>query len=162
MNNLKTNPIGIDVEIQEIQTKLYESLDWNIEAFGRVYKDEKGNPIWFYKNDDYKNVLSIKDSTNGRFFFVESDNTTTKNQISTTQIDVIFLLNIAKIKPTVPYRADEEVKIDIQNVLRKHLTRINPTITKGIKALEGFETKLKDIQPYHFIKFTFNINYKHY
>lgn len=163
MNNLKTNPVGIDIEIQRIQNKLIEKLtEWNLETYGRVNLGDKNNPLWFVSGKDYKPVLSINDKFYGTFFFVESNETETNNQISSTEIDLIFLLNIAKIKPEISHRADEEVKIEIQNILRGFLTRINPKITKGNKALEGFETKLKDHQPYHFLKFTFTIRYNNF
>lgn len=163
MDYLKTNIVGIDKKIQSIQNVLIDALsDWNLDSYGRVNLDEEKNPIWFVKNKDYINVLNIKDGINGQFFFVEDDKTETNNQVSTTEIDLIFLLNIEKIKPEISHRADEEVKIEILRVLRGFLTTANPIIKKGNSALEGFKTELKDYQPYHFLKFTFEINYNNF
>lgn len=160
MNNLKTNPVGIDSEIERIQTKLYDNLSsWNIEGFGRVYVNESNTPLWFYKKNDYKTVLIKKAGTNGKFFFVESGSTDIKTSISITEVDLIFLLDISKIKPNITHRADEEIKVDIEKILRRHLTRQPLKIVKGKDALSGFTTNLKDLQPYFFIKFTFPLRY---
>lgn len=160
MNNLKTNPVGIDSEIERIQIKLYESLiSWGIDGFGRVYINDNNTPLWFYKKNDYKLVLTKQDSTNGKFFFVESGTTEIKTSISLTEVDLIFLLDLSKIKPNITHRADEEVKVDIERILRKHLTRQPLKIIKGKGALNGFTTKLKDLHPYSFLKFTFQVRY---
>lgn len=156
----KENPVGIDVEIQRIQEKLLEKLsDWNLEGFDRVYVLDK-KPIWYYKKNDYRHVLKFDKKTYGLFFFVEGDSTDVKRNISKSDVDLIFLLDISKIKPNSKHRADEEVKIDIQKILAKYLTREILKITKGINALSPFETRLEDLQPYHFIKFSFQIKYK--
>lgn len=163
MNNLKKNPVGIDIKIQEIQKKLIKKLSsWNLESYGRVNLDKNKNLRWFVKVKDYKNVLSIEDKFNGTFFFVENDETKTNNQISSTKIDLVFLLNLEKIKTNIIHRADEEVKVEILKVLRSHLTRVSPLITKGNKALEGFNTDLQDNHPYHFLRFTFTIQYNNF
>ena len=73
----KTNPVGIDVEIQKAQTLLHDKLssDWgaDINAYGRVYLSKRKDvilPEVFVDGVDYKDVLSLDDN---RFFFIQSN-----------------------------------------------------------------------------------------
>ena len=155
---LKANPVGIDIAIQGLQKHLNTNLTtWGLEIFGRAEVKEK-KPLVFVSNNDYRDALIFSDKVAGRVFFVE--NTTTKSRsLSKTEIDVIFLLNVVKIFPDITHRADEELRVAIYNVLIKKFNRAEITITKGIDALDGFETKLVDMQPYHFLKFSFEVSY---
>lgn len=158
MIHLKTNPIGIDAEIQGIQEYLYEKLnDWNLEAFGRAEIIDK-KPRVFYKKNDYKEILFLSDSENGKFFFVDSEKTKLEEGFLVTDVDLYFLLDVKKIKPNVNHRADEEIRVEILNYLQKKYKEID--ITKGQKVLSNFETKLNDMQPYHFLKFSFEVKYQ--
>lgn len=158
MIHLKTNPIGIDAEIQGIQEYLYEKLnDWNLEAFGRAEIIDK-KPRVFYKKNDYKEVLFLNETSNGKFFFVDSEKTKLEEGFLVTDVDLYFLLDVKKIKPNVNHRADEEIRVEILNYLQKKYKEID--ITKGQKVLSNFETKLNDMQPYHFLKFSFEVKYQ--
>ncbi|TDE53761.1 hypothetical protein [Flavobacterium sp. GT3P67] len=156
---LKVNPVGIDKKIQGIQSYLHENLTgYNLEVLGRAeLKDKK--PIVFYKKNDYKDVLFINPLTNGKVFFVDNETTKTEGKNLVTDVDIIFLLDVQKIKPNVVHRPDEEIRIEILEILHRYLKRTEFEITKGIEALKGFETKLKDLQPYHFVKYSFELKY---
>lgn len=157
---LKENPVGIDLKIQKLQMFLDNWLPgYNLEILGRTeIKDKK--PIAFYKKNDYKEVLFINQSTSGRVFFIDNEITKTDGKKLVTTVDVIFLLDLIKIKPNVIHRADEEVKIEILDVLKDFLPRnTDIEITRGIEALKDFDTRLKDLQPYHFLKFSFELKY---
>ena len=145
MIHLKENPVGIDYEIQRIQQYLYKNLKlWNIEAFGRVEMLDNDLLI-FKKGIDYEKALGLNDSSNGRFFFLDSNLTTEKSKQLTTDIELI-------------HRADEEVKMEILNFLKKKVPG-SIEILKGQDVLKSFETKLLDMQPYHFIKLSFEHKY---
>jgi len=165
MNYIKTNPVGIDKKIQKLQTKLYSSLGFSdFEGYGRVYVDTQKDsikPIFFVSGNDYKEVL-LNDSINGKFFFVEDDETDSEMTMSTTKVDVIFLVNLSKLYPDIPYRADEEFRQQVYRVLKKsrYFFLSDIKITKGIDALKGFKTNLIDMQPYHFVKFSGEISYQ--
>ncbi|WP_438423259.1 hypothetical protein [Aquimarina macrocephali] len=163
MNYLKENPVGIDIQIQRLQIKLYESLRFEgIDGYGRVYlEDKKGKrkPLYFINGNEYKEVL-INDSTSGTFFFIEDEKSKIELPKSVTEVDIIFLLDLKKIKPTITHRADEEVRVDILKVLNRCRYFEVEEITKGIKALSDFDTKLIDMQPYHFIKINGKLRYQ--
>ena len=63
MLNVRANPIGIDREIQSIQTDLYNQLivKWldKLQGYGRIYRDVDNEtdtlkPYWFIGDDEYK------------------------------------------------------------------------------------------------------------
>lgn len=162
MNNTKENPKGIDYEIQRIQNYLYEKLGFDsIEGFGRCYhvvdNDNKKIPAHFKQGKDYKGLLTDQ-SAAVKFFFMEDSKTET-NGYSFTGIDLIFLVNLKKIYPESQYRNDEEFRIHVYDILRRKLGFGDIDTVKGIEALKGFDTNLIDMQPYHFLKFQFELKY---
>ncbi|TDQ27631.1 hypothetical protein [Tenacibaculum caenipelagi] len=155
---LKDKPVGIDFEIQKLQKFLSNKLsDWNIEAYGRAEIVNK-EPLIFKKNKDYKNALGLNEKFHGRFFFLDSNLSIEQSKYLTTDLDIVFILNIKKIKPEISHRADEEVKMEILSILKKKVYK-SIEILKGQDVLKGFDTKLIDMQPYHFIKFSFKHKY---
>lgn len=158
MNHTRNNPVGVDLEIQRIQDFLYENLsDKNIEGFGRAELQE-GKPMVFYKKNDYKEVLFVNPNTAGKFFFIDSDRATHENGFCYKDLDLYFLLNIAKLKPETEYRYDEEIAIEMVNLLKTRVLKIKEV--KGQEALKDFDTNLVNMQPYMFLKFTFQISYQ--
>lgn len=157
MNNLKQNPEGIDIEINRIQEKLYNKLNYSdFDGYGRAYQIES-KPKFFVKDGDYKDLL-LNDKITGHFFFVE-DPITKLESIYQTNVSIIFFLNIKKIKPSITTRGDEEIRVEILKVLEKSRTFYLEEITKGVEALDGFDHELLDMQPYHFLKFTGSLHY---
>lgn len=164
MNNIKQNPVGIDVIIQPMQVELYDTLSasWgDMRGFGRVYKNKKQRriiPEHYLGNSEYEEVLT-SDMTVATFFFVESGELTSqKSCLSRTKVDLIFLVDVNKAKETIDHYADEEVRIDVLNIAKKHFTSIDKTI-KGYGALEGFTTYDIDyIHPYFIFKIIGIIN----
>jgi hypothetical protein len=162
MNNTKENPKGIDYEIQRIQNYLYDNLGFDsMEAFGRCYKvldnDQRVIPAHFKQGKDYKGLLTDLKS-NLKFFFMENPKTETSGY-SFTDVDLIFLVNLKKVYPESDYRNDEEFRITVYEKLRRKLGFGDIDTIKGIDALSGFDHNLIDMQPYHFIKFQFELKY---
>lgn len=163
MNNLKQNPTGIDIDIQKLQTKLYNNLNGNIEGYGRVYRYEKENktiPAHFLQGNDYKEVLTT-DKKDALFFFLDDSDTNSGMTTSKTKVDLVFIVNLVKQFPTIAHRADEEFKQKIYRILKRSrfFFESEIQITKGIEALKEFEIKT-DNQPYYIIKFSGEIKYQ--
>jgi hypothetical protein len=165
-NRLKTNPVGIDIPINQLQTAIYDQLNYtNIEGFGRCYliEDKQKNkiPANFDQGKDYTEVLpNDKNGSNGHFFFMEDQKSKFDNSQAETEVDIIFLLNIEKLKPGIAHRADEEVLSDIFGIIEKYKIFKLKEFIKGAKALEDFDTNLLDMQPYFFLKISGIINYQ--
>lgn len=105
MNYLLTNPIGIDKEIQDIQSYLYDTLSptWgDFDAYGRAYKNRKGLgfvPEVYKGNDEYVQAY-YDDSENSRgiMFFIDFiDHTTEDGFKFKARTKICFMLNLEKI-----------------------------------------------------------------
>lgn len=153
------NPVGIDLRIQEIQNYLYSGIkEWKVEAFGRA--ELIGNRLMLFSEErDYTDALVINDSkSNGRFFFIDSEKTIERFSQLVTEVTVVFLLNLEKVYKEKKHRLDEEARIKVLELLKcKGLEDLR--VVKGQSVLKGYETSLIDMQPYHFMSFTFDLNY---
>jgi len=169
MNNLKTNPKGLDVVIYGVQKKLYDELTalWTgVELFGydRCYVANRNNlkTIDYYFSDkEYKNLVVAEDN---KFFF------TAENEIQNvginyyeTSIDLYFILNVSEIKPTVLHRADEEVRQDVLNVLQtmRNVSIDNVVISTDNIFSRYFFNQVIDLEPYHCFKVRLNVHKYH-
>jgi hypothetical protein len=126
----KTNPVGIDVAIQNLQTHLHKKLmpAWNLdpnnadqnklyESYGRVYRNkaETSHIAEVYiGNDEYKEVY-WNNSLHAISFFGTGAKSTfdISNKVD---VHLVFFVNLRKLKPTITHRADEEVRNEIQQL----------------------------------------------
>ena len=138
MNYLLSNPVGIDQEIQAIQTYLYDNLlgDWgDIDAHGRAYKNRKKLgflPEVFLGNNEYKNAFyDDNENSKGIMFFLENqDHTTLDGQKFKTRVKICFMLNLDKVALDTE-RADAEVQNTVIWLLNS-----NPTTQYRITGIE--------------------------
>lgn len=164
---LKTNPVGIDKHIQFAQKYLYDKLSENysceIEAYGRVFKNDYDGsikPIYYNNDGSYKEVLTDSKIKGLHFFFVEDD----KSEIikgtnkRLTNIDLIVVIDdFRKVKSDVKHYADENIVIDVMSYMKTHLR--GSELTKNEEALSGFDiSKLQFIYPFFVFKITGEIN----
>jgi hypothetical protein len=164
MNFKRENATGIDISIESTQTRLYDKLGYDkVDGYGRVYVQEfkeRISPLWCLANGEYKEVLT-NDQTNGFFFFVDDQRSKIDHPLAFTKIDIVFGLNLSLIKPTINGRADEQVRTDILNALRRCTEFRLQEVVKGIDVLSDFDHDLKDMQPYHYLKFIGEIKHKY-
>jgi len=154
---------GIDVPIQEMLEKLYDTLaeKWGTEkldGYGRVYKNERDGElipeVWKTDENQYKPALYNDQSS---FFFVDSDRQKSDGYGNSTEIDIIFMLNLEQLFEKEKQRMDERVYIDAMQVLRESFEGVFEIEThfKGLETVfkrHGFSTKnieQNDFQPYH-------------
>lgn len=162
----KTDPTGIDKPIQRLQGLIYSGLGYpNINGFGRAYvieKDQKKLPVRYIDGSktDYEEIL-FNDEVNGHFFFLDKNETTPiGGGTFETDIEIIFFINIEKLKPNVTHRADEEIRSEIVELITRFKFFKLKNIIKGPEALDGFDTDLKEIQPRFFLKVTGTLKYQ--
>lgn len=159
---------GLDIEVSRIKSHLEKSLGYkNVEFFGRVYKNPTKNdngkvvPEIYTGAKEYKEVLT-NDLKNGIVFFFDSGKHTMANSIEMqTQLSVVFILNLSKLKGDLT-RNDAEVQTEVlAEILRlKQFETIE--LTSGIDALNEFDIskiKLSDMQPWHIFSITGQIKY---
>jgi len=164
-NELKNNPVAVDIPIGATQTKLYNKLGYDpavINANGRCYlieRNDKTIPAKHVSGTDYKDVL-VNDKFDCQFFCIEDPKTLpTSGPKYSTNVEWIFLLNTLKLKPSIAHRADEECFVDILGVFARVANFKIKEVIKGKDALEDFDTDLEDREPWHFIKIVGTYNY---
>lgn len=161
MNHLKDEPVGVDKAIQRIQKSLYTKLGYsNIDGYGRVYRldiDGKFIPAHFISGTDYKEVFfNDKGDSNGNFFFYVDPVSNVGTTDIKANLNIVFQFDVNKIINCYQ-RNDEEILANIMKVLKGSAFKPE-TITRGIKALEDFNTDLLDIKIL-FIKLNGTLNY---
>lgn len=168
--NQKINPVGIDIPIQDLQTKLHDDLiaTWGITTaqyycYGRVYINplKEGLSFETYEGSgEYIDVLP-GDSIPARSFFVWEESA--YDEKYTAEIGIIFFVNVSVLKSSIAHRADEEVRKDVHDILRKEPFgfKISRLVT-GINNVFPEYRKLKydDMQPYHVFKFITELKYQ--
>lgn len=123
----KTKPVGIDVAIQNLQTFLHKQLvskwgltgdiDTGYECYGRVYRNKKdaGYVAEVYVgNNEYKEVY-WNDTLKAISWFGLSDKTDFDKQ-NISKVHLVFFVDLAKLKPAIAHRADEEIRNEIQKL----------------------------------------------
>lgn len=174
MNYTLDKPKGIDYAIQRMQNHLFKKLGWsNFDIYGRVYKNiskKSGQvvPEAYIGNGEYKDVLT-NDKKDAMVFFVDADeHTSISGHTFTSEVSVVFIVNLKKLYPNAVNRADTDVQIHADKIIRGarifNVTANTPiTITKGLEnVLSEFDTtniKLSDFQPYHIFSIKGTLNY---
>lgn len=175
----KTNPVGIDVAIQQLQTYLHKQLvkKWGLtgdddpayESYGRVYRNKKDNQYIaeaYAGENEYKEVY-WNDSLSAISWVGVSGKTEFDKQ-NKTDVHLVFFVNLAKLKPSVSHRADEEVRNEIQKLFGYSLfgfsfESIELWIDNVLKEYPGSrrDDRLKavDMHPVHCFRINLKIFY---
>lgn len=178
----KTNPVGIDIAIQNLQTYLHKQLvtKWGLtghddpayECYGRCYRNKKdsGYIAEVFTGGlggiDYKEVY-WDDKLKAISFFGTGAKTTfdLKNK---TDVHLVFFVNLQKLKPLVSHRADEEVRNEIQQLFGNTLEgfsyeSIELWLDNVLKEYPGSRRDNRlvavDMQPVHCFRINFTLLY---
>lgn len=179
----KNSPVGLDWYIQQLQTKLHSSLRtaWGTggellttteyECYGRCYRNKKDDGYVaevYTTGNDYKEVY-WNDKLSAISFFGISDSIKTASVASsTTDIHLVFFVNLAKLKPEITHRADEEVRMDVYNAIGKisngfTFKGVELWIENVLKEYPGSRRndrlKVVDMHPVHCFRFDFSLLY---
>lgn len=165
----KTNPDGVDKQIQRLQDYLYTALGaegWTLhECYERVYKTKKGDRIIpeAFINNEYKEVL-LNDNVNATSFFLVDDTETIRQNLSTVTVSWIVEANIKNLFPSITHRADEEMRSDLKRILK-----LNPFgfhLSKMITGVESVYNSLRinvkftdDMNQFHVVRFDLELSY---
>lgn len=179
MLNLKTDPVGLDIPIQELQKFLHTRLKalWNIsddviEANGRCYREKVDGGyiprLYDTASGVYKNVEFVDEIHSAVFFFDVWDSVRQNGATATAKVDLIFMVNLQHLKPNVSHRADEEVRHDVEKIcIVPRQSLVLKEFGSGIKYVfgrfDGMTTKdleqYRDVHPLHVFKLTFDLVY---
>ncbi len=172
-NNLLTTPIGLDAEIEKVQTSLYNSVTarWSgtIEGYGKTYKNEKKNEgkrleWWNQAEGDYQDVYFDDSSADATFFFIDDSSDSTSDElVFTANLKCVFMVDLSKIISDSG-RQDSQAQRDVVEFLRGIRRDISVTgIEKDIDTIfSGIETKkikFNNIHPLHCFAVLLDLNY---
>jgi len=184
MENLKDTIVGMDIPIQAFQKYLYKKLkaiwpvgDADFESYGRVYKNanDKGYvPEIFVKSTEpdntlYKPVFFDKTNQKALFFFIADDNTKIDGGQEIVRISLIFIVNVAKLKPELSHRGDEEIRADVFKLLDANIQNFllvgyERGFRNVLKMFDGLVNKdgevFEDRHPMFCFKFNLDLYYQ--
>ena len=162
MNHLLTTPHGIDIPIQKAQTAIYDGLlsewgDIGLKGYGRVYKNVKDDeviPEYFKSNKDYSGNLISRES---KFFFTKSASSEHQGRgyEYSSSVNIYFIIDLSKARPSITHRADQEVQSDILWMLEVSGLEVKAIVDTGsedvFSEFRGAVDKAKfdDMQPFH-------------
>lgn len=174
MNYVKPSVTGIDIPIQKLQTLLYDRIKplWSVtdstfNMYGRAYRNQLQDgyvPEVYVGGNEYKDSY-FNDALSGSAFF--HYDATKINEVDTKAVvSLIFMVNLAKIKPGAT-RNDEEARVDIERIVLDRyygffLTGIVTGIDQVFKEYGTKSIKYRDMQPWHCFRLNFNITYNIY
>lgn len=185
MNNILTDPIGIDQSIQAIQVDLYEQLGliWSgdIEGYGRVEKTPNNTgeqvptyyqtskiviPEWYNAiKKDYEDVY-YDDSKSCVFCFIKTDYDTTKDSIVyVSKVKAVFMVDLSKIYPNETERTSERAHRDTIEILRNWnynkytITGIEIRIEIIFREYVTDKILFNDMHPLHCFAVTMDLEY---
>jgi hypothetical protein len=123
---LKTKVVGVDIPIQALQNYLYVQLkkkwslsDANLQGYGRIYRNQTPDgysPEAYLGNGEYGDTFfDDKTSVNFAFFLGDVQKYSAGGMMA--NVSVSFCLNVPLVKPGYAWRADEEIRLDVENIL---------------------------------------------
>lgn len=174
----KTSPVGLDKKIDFFQSRMFSKLeslftaDW--KCYPRCYVNKKKNPdgeeyfIPEYGKTslEYQDVL-FDDKTPMLSFFIKGDTITQTNLIETATVSLIMSCNLNTIYPTIPHRADEELKRNIVLATRDidstcfKLESIDDGIDNVYSEFRNDNVLWSNISPRHIVRFNFTVRYEY-
>lgn len=175
MIHKRQNPIGIDTEIQRIQSHLYDVLTslWvnNLSGFGRIYKDVHDEsdllrPYWYVGDREYKDVY-FDDKYAGSFFFVTGDEPLSEDEFK-FRVDVkcVFMVNLEEIfSEEQDDRADQKAQRDVIHALRDishgafSVSGISVGLDNVLVGLDTSQIHFTDQHPLHCFSINIDLSY---
>lgn len=176
----RSNPIGIDYVICQIQSKIYsyltEKKGWtSYNSYDRAYinyNDKQIIPEIYVGNGEYIDAL-MNDKIKAMTYFIVEDNRSYSNDKNgfNANISLIFQGNIKSLYPSITHRADEELHKELFNSLKyAYNSAVIESLKTGVDNVyssfnfdESFKEKIKNhnIGKYHVCRLDFNINFKY-
>lgn len=173
----KTDPVGLDLKIDQFQSYLFETLgftDEQYESFPRAYLNLKEIddkkvliPEHFESNiDDYNDVLFNDSHDVSSFFFRVPGSLPSIGGYGTARVAMIFQAQLDKLFPNAPHRFDEELNGLIEKAsfdFNGHDTFKWETTIVGLEeAYREFNLdhiKYDDMHPFYVVRLEYLVRY---
>lgn len=171
MNYLRGKAYGVDVEIEKIQTYLYNNIKdrfclGDLDSYGRVYKNKKSGlviPEYYVSDGEYKEVL-LDDRVSAVMFFSTSDEAEVNGSLITQDCDLLFSINLSKLGFSND-RDDEKIRQIVVSYLRIYNQRddfvkqATTKLEKVYRDFNGVSNYFYDMQDYHHFKIKLGLRY---
>jgi hypothetical protein len=181
MLRIKTNPVGIDVYIQNLQTRIHRELvsefgfegdGLEYECNGRCYRNKTENG---YKAEVYKSGLDYEDvawnDTKTVLSFFGQGNTVKRGLKAEAEVHFVMFANLQKLElkdkrgNVITHRADEELRQLVAGIIGRYSdgfslistdTGIEMVMREYPGSWQNSNLKYVDMHPVH----AFRINLK--
>jgi hypothetical protein len=168
----KTNPVGLDREIDDFQVYAYAKLgfsDW--VSYPRVYsvlnRNERGLiPAHFDSGIDYTETFS-DDRVNISSFFLRSSDVKRVDNGYKCDVSWIMQCDLPSLFPLIPHRADEELAALVcqaSNDYAKDTVFQHQSTEYGInnvyREFDKTQVKLDDMSNRHVVRFNYTVLYR--
>ncbi len=171
---LKIAPVGVDVAVNTIQAAIYKARvtngNWDgYKSYHRAYRNETSKgvrpEVFIGKENEYRDVFMDDDFT-VTSFFLTAPSTPVNDGMHTSDISIIFQVNLEKLYIEAPERFDEEFKSEIVNVLTGLGGQFDyvDTLTDLDDVYAGLDTsevQWDNMQKFHVVRFELTANYMH-
>ncbi|TRZ53043.1 hypothetical protein D4R99_01565 [bacterium] len=161
-----TNPTGIDIYIQNLQTQFLANLFTGklYSSNGRAFLNERNGllPEVYLGSGEYGDVFTDDAHYDAISFFVVSPSQEFDYQYSTANVSIYFFVNLSTLF-SYTHRAVEEVHLLVLKEINKtNIWKVLRLVTSrdAIKDFAISKPELLDMQPYYCFKFECSINYK--
>lgn len=131
INTKNPLPIGVEAVIEALRLQLIDGLPWLEKAFGRAweFKEESTSgrtiriPKCYTESGEYINVLPNDNLVAQCFFQLNGSETYSvfnyaAGSMKEVDLSVIFWMNLKRIDETKDYIFTEELKADVEEVLK--------------------------------------------
>lgn len=178
----KTSPVGIDAAIQKLQAWLHTELmgkwgmDTAIAAQNKLYqctcrcyrnKTASGYVAEVFTGGKEYREVYWDDTLNAISFFGISAIETYEIG-ETTNVHLVFFVNLKKLKPSIAHRADEEVRRDVVLLAEKSMygfkfqsleLGIENVLREYANSYRDDRMRAVDMEPVHCFRLNFELNY---
>lgn len=169
----KTNPVGVDREIDRLQRSLDAKIDLgNWEIYGRANINPKGDvliPEVYIGNGFEAKEVFFDDNFDTTSFFLSDSRIEmlAGGYKSKRLISLIIQTKILKVFGSaprdVPHRGDEELINEMLLILQKHpgieMLSIDTGIRDVYKEFDTEKIKYTDMSDFNVVRFNFNMTY---
>ncbi len=169
---LLETPVGLDSVIQSLQVDL-AALPWLEHSFGRAWAMEEGRdtvPKCYNKAGEYHNVLPNDHFQSQSFIAVKGEESWEEFSVAAAnhksrKLKIIFWFNLKTINPAKDYIFTEELKTDVERIIKDsaHVQSIDAYVDeKAGDVFEGYalpEESKYLMYPYSGFRFDITVGY---
>ena len=178
---LKNKPVGIDTVINEINNKVFNTLNWKstdidnpiiYNAYHRALKNPRNNSVIpeayildiANRKGEYKEVFYDDRLDASSFFYVEDTiNAVDNGRIFNTTLSMVFQVDLSKVADSISHRGDTEIQRVVVNAINKSIYGNVSSVITGIpnvySEFDQSQITFTDMQPFHCFRVDIDVNF---